>query len=72
MAAKIRLPPIEGWPEDLLFAMFCLCMNEMQRRWPEAYNEAASSLATPGPKMRELAQVMDDAIFAATPVKGNS
>ena len=72
MAAKIRLPPIEGWPEDLLFATFLLCMEEMNRRWPEAYKEAMDSLPAPGPKLRELGQAMDDAIFAATPVKGNS
>ena len=72
MAAKIRLPPIEGWPEDLLFAMLCLCMSEMERRWPEAYREAASNLPPVGPKLKELAKVMDDAFFAATPVGGNS
>ena len=71
MAAN-RLPPIEGWPEDLLFSMFFLCMNELQRRWPEAYQEASASLPTPGPKLKELAKVMDDAFFAATPVGGNS
>jgi hypothetical protein len=66
------LASMTEWPEDLLFAMFCLCMNEMQRRWPEAYKEAASMLPPPGPELEKLGQAMDDAFFAATPSKGRA